>query len=248
MKVEPLSQVIISKDFEDSIELLNNNIESQILLFTKEKALIEHIKTIKEDNPLALKNIYLVPLKEDSSNFLVSDANEVIAKAYLTSKERIFLVLVANSFSEVVQNRLLKIIEEPPQNKEFILVTSSKAALLPTIRSRLPINSINSKKESLELNLDIDNLSLQSVYNFIQENKSLKPNDAIPILEAIITKAVKSDSFNLDQNAFDTFKKARVALNVGAPADFILTTTLLKLLAKKAKKVNYADIQNSKAK
>ena len=209
MKLKPVSQVIISSNYAEVVEL------------------------IKEVAPLDSKFELFI---KDESNFKVSDANEVIAKAYLSSKEKIFLCLGADKFSDIVQNRLLKIIEEPPKNKEFILITPLKSALLPTIKSRLPVTTIDNQEKSIDLNLDIDNLTLENVYHFIQNNRRLKPDEAIPIIEEIIKNAIKSKKFNLDESSLDLFGKAREALNLGSPADFIITTILLKLLAKKVKK------------
>jgi len=209
VKLEPISQVVISSNFSDVIARLK--------------------EVIDKDSSLELF------IKEDE-NFKVSDANEVIAKAYLASQNKIYLCLACESFSEVVQNRLLKIIEEPPRNKEFIIITPSKSALLPTIKSRLPVTVIDEEKESIELGIDFKNLSLDTVYAFVQEHKRLKPKDAMPIVEEIIKKAIKSQNFNLDQSTLELFSKARVALDVGSPADFVITTLLLKLLAKKERK------------
>ncbi len=209
MKLEPISQVIITDNFNEAIEKLKEIVpkDSKFELF------------IKEDE-----------------NFLVSDANEVIAKAYLASKEKIFISLGAKTFSDVVQNRLLKIIEEPPKNKEFILLTSSKSALLPTIKSRLPITNLKSSNEEIELNLDISNLDLKKVYDFVQENKRIKPKDATLLLEQIVKEAIKSKKYNIDDSLLKTFSDTREALEVGSLADFVLTSLLLKLLAKKVKR------------
>jgi DNA polymerase-3 subunit delta' len=209
LNLEACSQIVISSDYESIIASLRK---------------------------VAAKDAGFEFFIKDGESFKVEDANEVIAKAYLASNNTIFLVLYSDNFSDVVQNRLLKIIEEPPKNKEFVLITPSKASLLPTIKSRLPVTNLATKKEELELDLNFNNLDLNSVYNFIQKHKRLKPKEAIVYLEEIITKAIKSNSFNLDSAAFDTFKDARVALDVGSPADFVLTTVLLKLLAKKDKK------------
>jgi len=209
VKLEPISQVIITDDFNNAIEQLKEIApsDSRFELFTKE-----------------------------NENFLVADANEVIAKAYLASKEKVFLILGSITFSDVVQNRLLKIIEEPPKNKEFILLTHSKSALLSTIKSRLPITNLKATNDEIELNLDITNLDLQKVYNFIQENKRIKPKEAIPLLEQIIKEAIKSKKYNLDDSLLTIFSDTREALEVGSPADFVLTALFLKLLAKKVKR------------
>ena len=218
MKIEPISQVLITDDFSGAVE------------------------KIKEVAP---KNSSFELFIKEDENFKVSDANEVIAKAYLASTNKVFLCLACEQFSEVVQNRLLKIIEEPPKNKEFILITPSKATLLPTIKSRLPITILKNQSSNLDLNLNIKNLSLEDVYKFVQEHKRLKPKEAMPIAEAIIKEAIKSNSYNLDANSLELFSNATKALNLGSPADFILTTTLLKLLAKKKKRLNSETISNS---
>ena len=209
MKIEPVSQIFITANYNEVIDELKNIIPkgSKLELFIK-----------------------------DEENFKVDDANEVIAKAYLASEYKVFIILYANSFSDVVQNRLLKIIEEPPKNKEFIIITPSKSALLSTIKSRLPVINLEENKEKLILDLNFKNLSINNVYDFIQKNKRLKPKEAIEYLEAIVTQAIKSKSFDLDEQSFEVFKNARVALDVGSPADFVLTSVLLKLLAKKRKK------------
>ena len=210
MRLEATSQVVISSNF------------------------FEVVDKLREVAPKDAR--FELFIKEDE-NFLVSDANEVIAKAYLSSKEQVFICLGAQIFSDVVQNRLLKIIEEPPKNKQFILITPLKSALLPTIKSRLPITTIKSETEVLNINLDIKNLTLQSLYDFIQENKRLKSKEAIDILEYIIKEALKSSKYNLDEATLELFSKSREVLNLGAPADFTLTAVLLKLLAKKIKRV-----------
>jgi len=217
VNLEPISQVLITDDFNGAVE---------------------KIKEIAPQN-----SGFELFIKEDES-FKVSDANEVIAKAYLASENKIFICLATEQFSEVVQNRLLKIIEEPPKNKEFILITPSKSTLLPTIKSRLPINVLKSQSELKELDLDIKNLSLDTVYNFVQANKRLKPKEAIPIVESIIKDAIQSQMYDLDSNTLELFTKSREALDLGSPADFIITTVLLKLLAKKRKRVNSETLPN----
>jgi len=209
LNLEPISQIIISKNYQD---------------------VISNLKSIAPQD-----SRFELFIKEDS-NFLVSDANEVIAKAHLASKEKVFICLGANTFSDIVQNRLLKVIEEPPKNKIFILITPLKSALLPTIKSRLPITIIKEEVQNIELNLDIKNLNLQSVYNFLQENRRLKPQEAIILMETITQEAIKSQSYNLDKSLLDTFSKVRISLDIGCPTDFALTTLLLKLLAKKIKR------------
>ncbi len=208
MKLEPISQIVISDNYNAVVDAIKDSApqDSRFELFIK-----------------------------DDSNFLVSDANDVIAKAHLSSKEKVFIFIGAQTFSDIVQNRLLKIIEEPPRNQEFIIITPLKSALLPTIKSRLTITTIKEKKERLELDLDFNNLTLNSVYSFAQAQKRLKPKEAIDILEQIAIDAIASNRFNIDSSTLKLFKNSREVLELGSSADFILTATLLKLLAKRVK-------------
>ena len=52
------------------------------------------------------------------------------------SRRRVFVIREAERMNEAAQNALLKTLEEPPGQTVLILVSSSAARLLPTIRSR----------------------------------------------------------------------------------------------------------------
>ena len=72
-----------------------------------------------------------------ADDFLLENAKEVAAEAYIAESEPKLLVLGAKNFRVEAQNSLLKIIEEPPKNIFFIIACESKNMLLPTVRSRL---------------------------------------------------------------------------------------------------------------
>ena len=198
------SQVLISANIEETIALLE-------ALQGDERI----VKIVKEDS------------------FLVEDAQLAIEKAYLASEEVTVIILAAKLFSPVVQNKLLKVIEEPPPNKEFILITPSKATILPTIRSRLPIKVLSEAKESEELGLDVTQLSLGNVYEFVQEHKRTSAAEMTKVVEMISKEAMRSGKFNLDEKTLSLFSNAFTALDMGSPPSFVLNTLLLKLLAKK---------------
>jgi DNA polymerase-3 subunit delta' len=199
------SQVIISNNFEETLEDL--------------EALRSHEHIIK--------------IEESEKAFSVDDAKKVIAKAYVASEELTVIILVAKVFSSIVQNKLLKIIEEPPRNKAFILITESKSTILPTIRSRLAITIASNHKEIFDLGLNISELSLALVYDFIQTHKRTNSKEMAKIIEQIAKEAMFSGKFDLDAKSLSVFSDCTKALDMGSPPSFILNTLLLKLLARK---------------
>ena len=70
----------------------------------------------------------------------VEAVKEVTADAYRAPEEAevsVYILLMGARTLEPAQNKLLKLIEEPPPHGVFILVCASAEQLLPTIRSRV---------------------------------------------------------------------------------------------------------------
>ncbi|MFK5975291.1 MAG: DNA polymerase III subunit delta' [Sulfurovum sp.] len=197
------SQVIITNDIESTIKKLESLITNESI-----------IQIIKEDN------------------FLVEDAKLAIEKAYIASENKTIIILSGKSFSDVVQNKLLKVIEEPPKNKEFILITPNRATILDTIRSRLPITILASTQTENALSLDLTQLSLPSVYMFIQNHRRTNTKEMKIIIEEITKQAINSQQYNLDEKSLELCSNAIIALDIGSPPQFVLNALLLKLLAR----------------
>jgi len=168
--------------------------------------------------------------------FLVEHANEAIKRAYITTSTPETIILVAPKFSIIAQNKLLKVLEEPPFNKEFILITKSKSSLLPTIKSRLPVVNL-SKKSSIKENieLDLENLGEEEIYNFLKQRQKISKLEVKNILETFFLKILNSNSnrYKLDESLLNHFSKSIEALESGASPIFILTSTLLRFLRDK---------------
>jgi len=199
---------------------------SQVIITSKIEETISTLEAQRIDERI-------VKILEDEKAFSVDDAKEVIAKAYMASEETTVIILSAKVFSPIVQNKLLKIIEEPPKNKEFILITQSKSTILDTIRSRLPITILSETREEEPLELELSTLSLASVYTFIQLHKRTNAKDMSVIVERIAKEAMVSGEYNLDEKTLTLFSECFVALDMGSPPQFVLNTLLLKLLARK---------------
>ena len=204
MSIVLTSQVIITSDIEGTIAKLEVS-----------KTTERFVKIVKEDT------------------FLVEDAKLAIEKAYMASEETTVIILAAKTFSPIVQNKLLKVIEEPPPKKEFIILTPSKSTILDTIRSRLPITVLSEEKEEEVLGLELGQLSLAAVYEFIQTHKRTDAKAMKLLVERISKEAIRSQSYDLDEKTLTLFSNAFLALDVGSPPQFVLNTLLLKLLARK---------------
>ncbi len=169
----------------------------------------------------------------DKVSFSVSDAKLAIEKAYMSSDERTIIILADKAFTPLVQNKLLKVIEEPPKNKEFILVTQSKSTILDTIKSRLPIVTLSKKGTEYKLSLDVKELSLASVYEFVQEHKRTDAKAMATLVEHIVKEVIYSGKYDLDEKSLNLFLNSYIALDMGSPPQFVLSALLLKLLARK---------------
>lgn len=203
-------------------------LQSGVIVTNKPQKILESLLALKTNEIFTI-------IDTDTKEFLVEHATEAISKAFVASEVDNFIILIAPRFSVIAQNRLLKIIEEPPINKYFILITQSKSSILPTIKSRLPITVLHDNPESDSLQLDINNLNLAKVYEFIQANNRLSATECKVLVEKIAKTTIKSSKYNLDDSLLNIFSDSIKALEVGSPSSFVLNTILLKLLAKKKK-------------
>ncbi|HIP19134.1 MAG TPA: DNA polymerase III subunit delta' [Sulfurovum sp.] len=224
------SQVIISTNLTETLAKLEALREDEQIIEVFSNTIAAKLTEGKEDAPC---HPYVQRIAGEKQSFTLKEAKAVIGKAYLASEEKTVIILLADQFSTEVQNALLKVIEEPPKNKIFIFLTESKSAILPTVRSRLPINVLSEKSEEEDLGLDLKQLSLASVYEFVQSHKRTDAKKMKYIVEKISKEAIVSDSFDLDDKTLSLFSSAFMALDMGSPAQFVLNTLLLKLLARK---------------
>ncbi len=201
---------------------------SQVIITSLFEETIDQLRSLAQENER-----FEVIRPDEGKSFQVKDAKLAIEKAYLSSYERKIMILISDVFSDVVQNKLLKVIEEPPQNTEFIIMLSSKSTLLPTITSRLPVVVLDEDDMTEPLELDMYKLDVRSVYDFVQRHIRVDNNKAKTLIEQISKAAIKSGHYNLDERTLDMFRDSRLALDKGSPSSFVLTGILLKLLARK---------------
>lgn len=172
-----------------------------------------------------------------SDDFLLENAKEAIAEAYIAEKDEKILVIHANSFRTEAQNALLKIIEEPPRNIKFIIVTQSKNLLLPTIRSRMLIENNLTKKPKITLDLNLKSLSLKELTSFIDQKiadeqaQKFGKNELKELVGIIVTKAVDS-GYKFSGDEMDYFFSLIKLADLNAKSHAVLTPLLLTIFQK----------------
>ncbi len=83
--------------------------------------------------------------EEKKKSLSVEQVRKIKSNAFVKSHragKKVFIIDKADSLSEISQNALLKIIEEPPQNILFILICEAAGKMLDTIISRCVIFSL----------------------------------------------------------------------------------------------------------
>ncbi len=171
---------------------------------------------------------------EEKEEFLLIQATLAIKEAYIATSEKKYIFLCGSTFRKEAQNSLLKILEEPPKNVVFIIITNSKSSLLPTIYSRLPYKYLKKSILKAESLLDINKLDLKDIYNFLKDNQKISKNEAKDIVETILIKT-NNQKIKLSRNQLEFFSKAIKLLELNSRPINVLTTLLLSLANQKNK-------------
>ena len=162
---------------------------------------------ITNDIDKFLENIKGEIIRKDEIK--IEDVREIERLAYITEREKKVIVLAAEKFNVFAQNALLKLIEEPPKNVEFIIVTNSKHTLLDTVLSRVFIEKVNFEKENsfklekitndyiLELlRSDLEKSDIKALLKEILKNKELNETQM-----EVLSNAFKMLELNIDKEA-----------------------------------------------
>lgn len=171
---------------------------------------------------------------EEKEEFLTAQAVQAIKEAYIASNDTKYIFLCGSTFRKEAQNSLLKVLEEPPRNVVFIIVTNSKTSILPTIYSRLPYKYLKTSVLKEESALNLHKLDLKDIYNFLKENQKIAKNEAKQIVESILLK-INSQKINLNAKELDLFSKSIKLLELNSRPINVLTTLLLSLANQKNK-------------
>ena len=129
----------------------------------------------------------------------------------MPKKKKKTILIAAEKYSVVSQNALLKLLEEPPKNIDFILLAKSKYALLDTIKSRLIMESKKYNKE-IKSEIDISSLTNDKILEILKDDldtaeikaliyKILKEKNLNEEQMEILSNAIKMIELNIDKKA-----------------------------------------------
>lgn len=83
--------------------------------------------------------LQFIGVEQKQGNISVNEADEIISALKLKSYEggfKVMIIWMAENMNTEASNRLLKLIEEPPEKTVFLLITENESKLLTTITSR----------------------------------------------------------------------------------------------------------------
>ena len=174
-----------------------------------------------------LKPFRVVTFVVLDESFKIEHAKAVLAEAYISEAQTKYIVLGASDLTDIAQNSLLKLLEEPPRNIEFIIISPTKSNLLPTVRSRLPILKIQNSHTIAELEINLARVDYKEVFAFLKEHSRIKKEDAKDLVQALFHRATVVDMLILSPLQLDNFDKAYRLLTLNSRPQSVLAMLLM---------------------
>jgi DNA polymerase-3 subunit delta' len=169
----------------------------------------------------------------EEGEFKIEHAKAVINEAYISEASTKYIVLGASNFNVYSQNALLKLLEEPPKNIEFIILSATKSNLLPTVRSRLPIIKGEKKAKAQDLELNLLKIDYSQVFSFLKKNARISKHEAQLLVESLYKRAVEIDRLLLSQQQLENFDKAYRLLELNSKPQNVLSMLLMSFVKEK---------------
>jgi len=201
-----ITEIIKNQDFfKNIVEKKENNTLSNAILFfcddnfTNQKVLILTALMLEYQTTFDLFNEDSAEFKKiesgvdldvkiypkNNEKLLVADSNEIVAECFIKPVNLPYKIFVVNNFgssTEEAQNKLLKVLEEPPANVFFLLGASSEERVLPTIKSRC--DKVKILPLAAEEICQITDISLAQILGggYIGKTLALAKNDNLNML------------------------------------------------------------------
>ena len=169
-----------------------------------------------------LENEYQDLIIFEDNELKLPMVKEIKEIAYKTSKNKQTILIKAINLRIEAQNALLKILEETPDNLEFLILTTSKYALLDTIRSRVEIKTLNFEIAEVEVDINIDRLTTKNIYDILKKDISKQQ------LKQYIIKIFKQLK-NPNQRVLDNFELAIKLVDLNSDKQALLSLILLSI-------------------
>jgi len=198
--------------------------KGHILISTELEVEVERLES-------ELKPLRVVKFVEE--NFKIEHAKAVVSEAYISESQTKYIILAALEFTAVAQNSLLKLLEEPPTNIEFIIISPTKSNLLATVRSRLPILKHNISHEKISISLNLTRIDYKEIFAFLKENARVKKNEAKELVEALFYKATVVDKLILTTSQIESFDRAYRLLDLNSRPQSVLAMLIMQFVREK---------------
>ena len=200
----PISQIVISQQVEEGLEQLQHELRGQLVV-----------------------SFY-------HDDFLIEHAKEITKAAYIAESQIKYIIIAGLGFNAVVQNSLLKLLEEPPHNIRFILLIPAKSILLPTVLSRLPIfRRQESAAEAVDIGFSFRNFDLAQLNQFVKKHERIGKRDAKILIETMLKQA-SSELGQLTEKQLEAFNRAYLLLELNSRPNTIFIALLLLFLSRTA--------------
>ncbi|MBE0492079.1 MAG: DNA polymerase III subunit delta' [Sulfurospirillum sp.] len=177
-------------------------------------------------------HLRIVPFVSEKE-FSIEDAKAVLKEAYIAEEQTKILMLCANAYNIYSQNALLKILEEPPHNIVFVLITTSKMGLLPTIRSRMTTVELHVEEELQKSGLCLDRLDVGMIYTFTKENAKLSKQELKSMIQCIVQEAIKEFELSFSHKELEYFGKLVELCELNVRPQNLLTSLLMSIMLRK---------------
>ena len=187
------------------------------------------VANLKERIP----NVRVFPFAPEEfkkGEFKIKHAREAIDESAIAETSQKTIILAADKFNIEAQNALLKVLEEPPQNVKFILITKYKSAILPTILSRLLLINKRTKSDIPPFPLDITRLNLEGIMGFLEGFGFQVKREEIRLKLASLLFAVREANLVLNERELNCFNKAMIEIESYEQPKYVFLKLLLMLL------------------
>lgn len=148
----------------------------------------EECERVINGNHVDVKHTY----PQAGKNILVKDIEEIIDDVYKIAydgQEKLYFIHNAERMNAESQNKLLKILEEPPAKVHFFMATSIEGAILNTVKSR-------------SRQLYVDNFSAKDIENALSSVYTTSEKDQISLASACSDGSLERAEQLLDDEDF----------------------------------------------